>query len=292
VSRTRFATSGDVRIAYELRGAAVTRRPFLVLIQGLGFDRTGWGPAIRRLQRSFRLVLIDNRGSGRSAGAAGSFSVHDMCRDVVQVLDDVGIETAHVMGASLGGMVAQDLAIRQPGRVDRLVLACTTPGWPFAYPMPMSSLRLMTGSRRLPSDMALRLVVENALSATTVAERPELVDRILAHQRAAGADPEAWHVQATAGARYVGSVRQRAIVARTLILHGAADRVVDPRNARLLASRISGAELVMFPGLGHLLFWEDPPAFAAAVAAFLLDGDGDAAAGPVRAFAGSPDGRA
>jgi 3-oxoadipate enol-lactonase len=78
--------------------------------------------------------------------------------------------------------------------------------------------------------------------------------------------------QAAAGARYAGRLRQGRIRARTLVLHGGADSVVDPRNARLLAERIPGARLVTFPEFGHLLFWEDPDAFAAAVTSFLLAG--------------------
>jgi len=105
-----------------------------------------------------------------------------------------------------------------------------------------------------------------------VAEHPELADRILAHQRsAAGEHPATWSAQAKAGARYASHFRQRRIHARTLILHGAQDNVVDSRNARLLADRISGAELVIFPPLGHLPHWEDPGGFATALADFLLD---------------------
>jgi len=273
VSRTRYARRGDLRIAYEVRGLAVSRRPALLLIQGLGFDRAGWGPAIGPLQRRFRLVLVDNRGSGRSA-AAGSFSVADMADDALAVLDDAGIAAAHVLGASLGGMIAQELAVRHPGRVSRLILACTTPGWPFAYPMPLPSVRLIAASQRLAPDEALRCHVENALSASTVADRPELVERIIDCQPSISSrDPDAWQAQAAAGGRYAGSLRQRRIRARTLILHGTADRVVDPRNARLLAGRISGANLVMFPGLGHLFFWEDRDAFATNVTSFLHDKD-------------------
>jgi 3-oxoadipate enol-lactonase len=271
VSKTRYARSGDLRIAYELRGVAVTRRPALLLIQGLGFDRAGWGPAIGSLQRRFRLVLIDNRCSGRSP-AAGSFSVADMAGDALAVLDDAGIGAAHVLGASLGGMIAQEFAVRHPDRVNRLVLACTTPGWPFAYPMPLPSAALIAASQRLAPDEALRRHVENALSVSTVAERPELAERIIDCQPSVSArDPDAWQAQAMAGARYAGSFRQRRIRARTLILHGTADRVVDPRNARLLADRIEHADLVTFPGLGHLFFWEDSDAFAAAVTSFLHD---------------------
>jgi 3-oxoadipate enol-lactonase len=271
VRRTRYAPSGDLRIAYEMRGLPAPRRPPLLLIQGLGFDRAGWGPGARLLRRRFRLVLVDNRGSGRST-MGGSFSVADMAEDALAVLDDAGIGVAHVLGASLGGMIAQELATRHPDRVGRLILACTTPGWPFAYPMPLPSVRLIAASRSLAPDEALRCHIANALSAATVADRPELIQRIVDCQLSLPArDAAAWQAQAAAGGRYAGSLRQRRIRARTLILHGTADRVVDPRNARLLASRIENAELVIFPGLGHLFFWEDPSAFAAAVTAFLRD---------------------
>jgi 3-oxoadipate enol-lactonase len=127
VSKTRYVRSGDLRIAYELRGLAVSRQPALLLIQGLGLDRAGWGPAVGPLQRRFRLVLVDNRGSGRS-GSPGPFSVADMAGDALAVLDDAGIGAAHVLGASLGGMIAQEFAVRHPDRVRRLVLACTSRG--------------------------------------------------------------------------------------------------------------------------------------------------------------------
>ena len=85
------------------------RRPWLVLVQGMGFDRYGWDPVLSALRRCFRLVLVDNRGAGRSDRPDGSFNVADMAGDVVAVLDAAGIGRAHVLGASLGGMVARDL---------------------------------------------------------------------------------------------------------------------------------------------------------------------------------------
>jgi pimeloyl-ACP methyl ester carboxylesterase len=165
VSRTRYARGGELRIAYELRGKLHWRRPWLVLIQGMGLDRSGWGPVLRKLRRHFRLVLVDNRGTGRSGLPAVSFDVADMAADVVAVLDGAGIRQAHVLGVSLGGMVAQELAIDHPGRVDALVLVSTTPGWPFAYPMPAASLRLIAAEGSMTREVALRRHVENALSA-------------------------------------------------------------------------------------------------------------------------------
>lgn len=269
MSRTRYVDSGGARIAYELRGVLHPRRPWLVLIQGMGLDRHGWERVPGLLRRRFRLVLLDNRGCGRSDRPAGWFTVADMAGDVVAVLDAAGIRRAHVLGASLGGLVAQELAIRYPERVDGLVLACTTPGWPFAYPMPAPSVRLIMATARMPAEAARRRHMENALSARTVREQPDLVDRFLEREGSRPADPGTLSAQAAAGARYAGRLRQARIRARTLVLHGGADTVVDPRNGRLLAGRIRGAQLRIFPELGHLLFWEDPDGFAAAVTSFL-----------------------
>ena len=267
----RFADNGSSRIAYEVYGHVVRRTPWLVLIQGLGFDRSGWAPVIPALRRRFRLVLIDNRGSGRSTTADRKFTVADMAVDVTAVLDRSRIARAHVLGASLGGMVAQELAIRFPQRVDRLVLACTTPGWPYGYPMPRASVQRMTEAASLPAEVAQRSLVENALAPGTLKTHPELVDRIVRNQKARSGDAASWKALANAGATYSGGTRQSLIGVPTLIMYGDADEVVDPRNSKLLSGRIPHSQVEVFPGLGHLFFWEKPAQFAQAVTSFLLD---------------------
>ena len=204
--RSRFARSGDLRIAYELRGRWHWRRPWLVLIQGMGFDRSGWQPVLRRLGRRFRLVLVDNRGSGRSELAGGLFSVGDMAADVAAVLDHARVTRAHVLGLSLGGMVAQELAVDCPERVDGLVLVSTTPGWPFAYPMPAASLRVFAAAGRLPHAEALRRHTENALSTTTLERHPELVGQLVELHQSQPGPPRARAAQAAAGAAYSGGL--------------------------------------------------------------------------------------
>jgi 3-oxoadipate enol-lactonase len=273
--RTRYARNGELRIAYEVRGKLHWQRPWLVLVQGMGFDRHGWDPVARKLQRHFRLVLVDNRGSGLSDLPAGSFSVADMAGDVIAVLDDAGVRRAHTMGVSLGGMMAQELAVDHPDRVDGLVLVSTMPGWPFAFPMPAVSVRLFAATRNLTGEAALRRHAENALSAYTIERQPEVVDRLVDVQRSRQADPRAVSAQAAAGARYAGRLRQTRIRARTLVVQGTADTVVDPGNGKLLADRIPGAQLMIFPDLGHLLFWQDPDGFATAVISFLLSTGGN-----------------
>ena len=197
----RFAANGPVRIAYEIDRSRGRRKPWLVLIQGLGFDRSGWEPVVSQLRRRFRLILIDNRGSGRSTAANGTFSVADLAEDVAAVLDRSRITRAHIAGASLGGMVAQELAIQQPLRVDRLVLACTTPGWPYGYPMPHASVQRMTEAASLPVEVAQRTLVENALAPGTLETHPELVERIVRNQKARSGDPASWKALANAGAK-------------------------------------------------------------------------------------------
>jgi pimeloyl-ACP methyl ester carboxylesterase len=266
----RFADNGSTRIAYELCGRIDRRKSWLVLIQGLGFDRSGWAPVVSALRRRFRLVLIDNRGSGRSTTPDRKFTMADMAADVAAVLDSSRIARAHVLGASLGGMVAQELAIRHPQRVDRLVLACTTPGWPYGYPMPRASVQRMTAAASLPAEAAQRSLVENALAPDTLKEHPELVERIVRNQKVTLGDPASWKALANAGATYSGGTRQSLIRALTLIMYGDADAVVDPRNSKLLSGRIPSSQVVVFPGLGHLFFWEEPAQFAKAVTSFLL----------------------
>ena len=265
----RFADNGSSRIAYELCSHIGRRTPWLVLIQGLGFDRSGWVPVVSALRRRFRLVLIDNRGSGRSTTADRKFTVADMAMNVTAVLDRSRIAHAHVLGASLGGMVAQELAIRFPQRVDRLVLACTTPGWPYGYPMPRASVRRMTEAASLPVEVAQRSLVENALAPDTLETHPELVDRIVRNQKARSGDAASWKALANAGATYSGGTRQSLIGSPTMIMYGDADQVVDARNSKLLSGRIPSSQVVVFPGLGHLFFWEKPAQFAKAVTSFL-----------------------
>jgi pimeloyl-ACP methyl ester carboxylesterase len=258
-----------VKIAWERHGAG----PPILLIHGLGYARWGWEPVLPGLAARFDVVLFDNRGIGDSDAPPGPYTVAEMAADAVQVLDEAGIERAHVVGTSLGGMIAQELALSHPDRVERLVLACTTPGGPRAVPMPQATVDLMASAMTLDADpvVALRRFVENALAAATVRERPEIVERILAHRLATAQDPASWVAQASAGAGFDAYDRLGALLAPTLVQHGGEDVVVDPANADLLRSLIPNARLERFPGTGHLFFWEEPGRFVASVTAFLED---------------------
>jgi len=255
----------SVRIAWERHGSGTP----LLLIHGLGYARWGWEPVLPGLAERFDVILFDNRGIGESDAPPGPYTAAEMADDAIQVLDEAGVGRAHVVGTSLGGMVAQELALGHPDRVDRLVLACTTPGGPKAHPMPQRTLTLMAEAATREPAVALRRFVENALAPATVAEHPELVDRILAHRIATAQDPVAWAAQAAAGATFDAFERLGALAARALVQHGDEDVVVDPRNADLLVELLPDARLERLQGTGHLFFWEAPERFVSSVSAFL-----------------------
>jgi pimeloyl-ACP methyl ester carboxylesterase len=265
IAEQAVADSAGVRIAYEVTGAG----PPLVLVHGLGYARWGWEPVAPALAETFTVVTLDNRGIGGSDVPPGPYSTPAMAEDVLAVLDAAGLDRAHVVGTSLGGMVAQELAIARPERLDRLVLACTTPGGEGAFPLPERTLQLLAEAPALAPDVALRRFVENALADRTVADRPELVQRIYQKRLEFPPDPSGWQAQAAAGATHDALSRLEQIEAPTLVLHGTDDSVVDARNAEVVERAIPNAQRVMVEGAGHLFFWEDPTRFVDVVRDFL-----------------------
>ncbi len=252
----------SVRVAWERRGAGFP----LVLIHGLGYARWGWEPVANALAERYEIILIDNRGIGESDAPPGVYSAAEMAEDVVRVLDEAGLEKAHVVGTSLGGMIAQELALTKPERVGKLVLVCTTPGGENAAPMPGKTVRLLARAPMLEREVAMRKFVGNALAS----DPPDaIVERILAHRLETDQPLSAWLSQAAAGMTFDAWDRLPEVRMPTLVLHGTADVVVDPANAELLAARIPGAQLELFPGCGHLLFWEEPERFVEVVERFL-----------------------
>ncbi|MBW3604200.1 MAG: alpha/beta hydrolase [Actinobacteria bacterium] len=256
-------------IAYELIGRRRLWRPWVVLISGVGHDRSSWEPLLPALRRAARIVLVDNHGVGQSTPLQSQVSVGDLAADIIAVLDHAGLRRAHVVGVSLGGMIAQELAIEHPRRVRRLVLASTTPGWIEGYPFPLGNALVLWRRLLQPGPAGRRTTLRYALSPATRARRPDLVDHLSRDDVIPSADPRSSLLQATAGTRYTNRGRDRTTTAATLVMHGTDDNVVDPRNAEVLARNIPDARLLAVPGAGHLIFWERPELCARALQQFL-----------------------
>jgi 3-oxoadipate enol-lactonase len=269
----RTARNGLVRIAYQSWGAG----PPLVLIGGLGHGRWSWEPVIGELARDFQVVAMDNRGIGASDAPMGPYFTRLLAADVLAVMDHAGIRRASLVGVSLGGMIAQQVANDRPDRVDRLVLVSTIPGGALTTPMPVDGV---AGLSELPllRDEAARAErgVRLALAPATVRRRPRLARRLATARAGHPVRPGAWVAQAAAGMLFDLAGGQRRLRQPTLIVQGTEDVVVHPDNARTLAGLIPGAELVWFERAGHLPFWEQPRRFTRLLRRFLLTGRDDA----------------
>ncbi len=254
------------RIAWERRGAGEP----LLLIHGLGYARWGWEPVLPGLAERFDVILFDNRGIGESDAPPGPYTVAELAARRC-ARPRRGRHRARARRRDEPRRDGRAGARARPARSasSGLVLACTTPGGPRSHPMPSVTVALMAEAATLEPAVALRRFVENALAPETVAQRPELVDRIMAHRLATAQDPVAWAAQAAAGATFDAYDRLGGLAQPTLVHHGTEDVVVDPRNGDLLVTLLPDARLERFPGTGHLYFWEQPETFVESVTAFV-----------------------
>ena len=232
-----------VPVSYTVDGTADA--PVVVLSNSLGATRGMWDPQVPALAERFRVVTYDTRGHGESPAPAGPYSMDDLVDDVVALLDEVGAARAHVVGLSLGGMTGLRLAAREPERVDRLVVMCTS-----AKPEPQGFLDRAVAVRAHGTEPIAPTVASRWLTPASAAEHPDLVAKLEA--MIAGADDEGY----ASCAEVVAHVDLRddlgRISAPTLVVSGADDQALPPEHQRLIADRIAGAELLTVAPAAHL----------------------------------------
>lgn len=239
----------------ERRGAGEP----LLLIQGMAGHSLHWGEAfLGLLERDFELVLYDHRGLGRSAPCDGSFTIADLAGDAAALLDGLGIESAHVLGISMGGMAAQELALAEPERVRTLTLGCTYCGGPgarFTDETVVNALAatILSGDpdRKLRTGWELNVSPGFATGEGNFEHFSELAARYPVELPMIFAQLQAIMAHDT-------SERLREIHAPTLVVHGSADQILAPANGEIVAGLIPGARLELLDGAGHLFFWEQP----------------------------------
>ena len=244
-----FTTSSDgTRIHYEVHGSG---EPVL-LIMGLGSNAYGWWRTIPWLAERYEVIAFDNRGTGRSDVPEGTYEIGQMAADAAAVLDAAGHATAHVVGASLGGMIAQRFALAYPARVRALVLVCTTPGGPRSVPAGREVMAGLTAGGGDPSTVYRR----NAwflYGEDTRKNHPERIEEDLEYRGKIPTEPRGYLGQLQAAMAHDTFDALPSIGTPTLVVHGDADVLIPTANARLLAERIPGAALALIPGAGHML---------------------------------------
>jgi pimeloyl-ACP methyl ester carboxylesterase len=242
--------------------------PALLLVRGLGRSSRYWGELRDLLGRSFHLLLTDNRGVGRSDAPWPPYSTSLMADDHAAILDAAGVARTHVFGMSLGGMIAQQLAIRHPTRVERLILGCTTPGGHHAERS--GALLALVRASISPIDRAIQITAPLVLSGETLRQRPEVVEQWRAIARDEPKNRIGRIGQFLAAGRHDAWAQLAHITAPTLVVTGDADRLIPPGNSRLIADRVPGARLHSIPAAGHDFAADRPEETATVISRFLL----------------------
>jgi 3-oxoadipate enol-lactonase len=267
-----FATGArSTRIYYEVTGE---RGPWVVLIHGLGLSGRFWFDLPQRLaadpQHPYRVITFDNRGTGRSACPKPPYRMGDMADDAIAALDAAGAEAADVVGISLGGMIAQHVALRHPTRVRGLALLATTPGLPQGrLPQPRHLTALLAAGlarRDQPTPAMARLL----LSAKHLPQAKELLAEWPAAMAAEPLSSWGFLGQLAAAATHSTASRLAAIACPTVIVAGDEDILQPPDNSRLLARLIPHAELEVLRQVGHAIPLGDPEVVARCLAKLQL----------------------
>jgi 3-oxoadipate enol-lactonase len=259
----RALLPSGVELGYDVSGAGET----VLLIAGLGRDRRMWDAQVPELSRRFRVVAFDNRGVGESSRPRGPYSAAMMAVDAAGLLDALGVERACVVGASLGGLVAQELALSRPERVAALGLLCTHPGLPLAVPMSREVLEAIVPAPGADPYERLLGAMRLAFGPSYWAEHAAELAAAARVRAYAPFSAEMWWAQAAAGGTFGWNGRR--ISAPTLVLTGDEDRIVPHQNSAALCRLIPDVRLALFPGGGHYFFQEQPGAVNRALVDFL-----------------------
>jgi len=267
----------SIELYYEEKGSGDP----LLLIMGLAADSTAWMFQVPDFAKRYRTVTFDNRGVGRSAKPPGPYTIHLMADDAAALLDALDIRRAHVLGVSMGGMIAQELAIRHPERVRGLILACT-------FPEPDADVErqrefgmqqfggTVTASGEMQIDLSaldplmfFQHLLPRVFNQSFIdTELPRLM-QLFAGALQYGFSMEAILGQVAAVMGHRATDRLHQIKAPTLVITGDADLLISPGNSDVLARSIPGAKLVKVPGGSHGFNLETPEVFNRHVLDFL-----------------------
>jgi pimeloyl-ACP methyl ester carboxylesterase len=258
---------GEINLEYYDEGSG----PPLLLIRGLGAQCTTWGePFLAPLREHFRVIRFSNRGTGLSDKPDGAITVRKLADDAAALLDALGIERAHVFGVSLGGMIAQELAIGHPQRVLGLVLGCTFAGGAHSI-QPTDQIRAsLAPDPNLTREEQIRRAWPFLMTERSIEERREFIEEMLALDVKTPTPPATVIQQMVAVQSFDTYDRLPAIDNPALVVHGDSDALIPDENGRIIHKRIPGSQLEIIKDAGHMFFWEYPEATAALLTSFLL----------------------
>jgi pimeloyl-ACP methyl ester carboxylesterase len=249
----RFVTVAGRRLAYEEISPPDPEATVLLLC-GIGAKRQGWYRQLPVLGRRFRTLALDYRDVGDSDPAREPYAIAELAEDVAALAREVGVERASVVGISMGGFIALELALRRPELVDKLVLVVTSAGGATHVSTSPEIMRLLTprDDEEVETGAGARRVCAAVAAPGFAEDHPEAIEEFveIAAHRPMHRDAYLRQLQACRAHDVSGHLGE--IRAPTLVLHGDVDPLVPLANGQLLAERIPGARLVVYPGTGHI----------------------------------------
>jgi pimeloyl-ACP methyl ester carboxylesterase len=257
-----FIESGGAQIYWSEAGSGEP----LLLIMGLGYAHEMWFRTRPAMEAHYRTVVFDNRGVGRSDVPAGPYTIAQMADDAARVLDAAEIQRARVVGISMGGMIAQELALRHPARVQKLVLGCTSFGGKTAKIAAKHVLQILQARATMTPEEGAEAMVPFIYDAGTPRAR---IDEDLAVRRRVYPSAEGYLAQVQAINAWSSADRLGQLHVPTLVIQGETDQLIPPENAAMLATRIAGAKVVMLPQASHIFTTDQPQKAHAAMLDFL-----------------------
>ena len=221
------------------------------------------------MSSQFRVISFDPRGVGRSQFDSEPVTIRRLADDVAALLHGLGIDCAHILGASFGGFVAQEFALAYPEMTRSLLLCCTSFGGPNYVAPSMETLVALAATDGFNTEERIRRNLLPAFSPAFACEHDDAIEEIVRLRLESPVIEEAYRAQLSAALEFNAESRVKAIQAPTLILSGDADAVVPVQNSRNLAAKIPGAQLSIIEGGSHLFFIEQPDDFNQLVIEFL-----------------------
>ncbi len=256
-----FVENQGVKIYWDEQGSGDP----ILLIMGLSYPSYMWHRSRPILAAQYRTIAFDNRGVGRSDVPSGPYSMAIMASDAIAVLDDAGADSAHIVGVSMGGMMAQEFALQYPQRVRSLILGCTASGGPHAVQSEPEALQALL-RRGLSPEEATEAIIPFIYDPATPRH---LIDEDMKIRMEWYPTPQGYLAQLQAIFGWEAYSRLSQITAPTLVIHGESDRLVAPGNGKLIAARIPGAKLVLLPHASHIFATDQPAATHHAILEFL-----------------------
>lgn len=264
-----FINVGDLKLAYVEAGHGDP----LVLIPGLGRGADMWKQQIDVLAEHFKVYALENRGSGKSDAPAGPYTVKQMAADAAAFIDALELDKPMVMGASMGGFIAQELAANYRDKVSRLILVCTSHGGPTAVTMSPETWKSMSAPKGITPKAKLLSAVRLAFSPEYFEKNLPAIIKDVEGRLQNMPTPAAWMAQAAAGATFDMTRRLDKITCPTLIITGLQDIVVPAVNSRLIHRGIEGSRLIEYTGGGHYIMVEERDQFNQDIIEFLKGGE-------------------